>query len=71
MVRLLRGDILALRVLIRLAKFRYRALANWDGVLTSPESEYWFQLTPGVVIGNVKRMNGVVTYVLISCFPSD
>jgi len=30
--------------------FRYRALVNWDRILSDPDSEYWFQLEPGTVV---------------------
>ncbi|KAF8340291.1 uncharacterized protein EI90DRAFT_2966067 [Cantharellus anzutake] len=38
----------------------YRALASWDRVLSSPDSEYWFQLQPGtvVVIDNHRVLHG-------------
>jgi trimethyllysine dioxygenase len=30
---------------------RYEAIRIWNRLLTSPDSEYWVQLTPGTVIG--------------------
>lgn len=32
---------------------RYNAIRTWNRLITSPDSEYWTQLTPGTVVGTL------------------
>jgi len=48
------------RVLIFLLRTRYDAIKTWNKFITSPDSEYWVQLSPGtaVVINNHRVLHG-------------
>lgn len=40
--------------------YRYEAIRTWNALLTSADSEYWFQLSPGtaVITNNHRVMHG-------------
>lgn len=50
-----------------IARDRYDAIRTWNKLLTSPDSEYWVQLSPGTAIGSIVPL--LTSVFLLTCFP--